>query len=307
MRVALPLYQIHRTTRHVQLTVLVASIIVALAALPVAYLLSRRISEPLEDMRQMAVRVAQGNLNARVPTNLDGELADLAVSLNSMAEQLDQRLRELTAEKAELSATLANMTEGVLVVDAAGKIRLANQALQQQLGVTSVILGHTALEVFRNAALYELIQQALTTDQIATQELTLHAGDERTYEINAARLRGHGGECVGAVLVLHDITRLQALENIRREFVANVSHELRTPLSIIKGYVETLLEDPRPDPATADNFLRTIQRHSGRLESLIGDLLTISALESQQARITTGAVSLRSVAEAAREIGRAHV
>jgi two-component system phosphate regulon sensor histidine kinase PhoR len=88
---------------------------------------------------------------------------------------------------------------------------------------------------------------------------------------------------------------------MRKDFVANVSHELRTPLSIIKGYVETLLEEPRPDPETADSFLRTIQRHSARLETLIGDLLTISALESPAKQLSLTSVTLRTVAETARD------
>jgi two-component system phosphate regulon sensor histidine kinase PhoR len=91
------------------------------------------------------------------------------------------------------------------------------------------------------------------------------------------------------------------LENLRKEFVANVSHELRTPLSIIKGYIETLLDPQPPDAETTRQFLQTIQRHSQRLEALIGDLLTVSALESQQARLQLESVSLRAVAETAAE------
>ena len=85
---------------------------------------------------------------------------------------------------------------------------------------------------------------------------------------------------------------------MRKDFVANVSHELRTPISVIKGYVETLLDDPPPDPETARQFLQTIQKHSARLEALINDLLDLSALESQQAKLNFEAVSLRAVAGA---------
>jgi two-component system phosphate regulon sensor histidine kinase PhoR len=90
---------------------------------------------------------------------------------------------------------------------------------------------------------------------------------------------------------------MRQFENTRREFVANVSHELRTPLSIIKGYVETLLDAQPPDPETAKQFLETIQRHSQRLEALIGDLLSISALESQEARLNFEPISLRAAAQ----------
>ena len=237
----------------------------------------------------------------RVPTGFDGELAALATGLNTMAAQLESRLRELNAEKAELHATLANMTEGVLVVDATGTIRLANRALQRQLNVPAIITGRSVLEVFRNSALQDVVAQALAEDQVTARELTFPGPSERVFEVNATRLRGPAGQPTGAVIVLHDITRIETLENMRKDFVANVSHELRTPLSIIKGYVETLLEEPRPDADTADSFLRTIQRHSSRLESLIGDLLTISALESPAKQLSLTSVALRSLAEGARD------
>jgi len=99
------------------------------------------------------------------------------------------------------------------------------------------------------------------------------------------------------VVVFHDITRMRQFENTRKEFVANVSHELRTPLSIIKGYVETLLDEQPPDEQTARQFLQTVQRHSQRLEALIADLLSISALESQQARLNFEPVSMRAAAQ----------
>jgi two-component system phosphate regulon sensor histidine kinase PhoR len=86
----------------------------------------------------------------------------------------------------------------------------------------------------------------------------------------------------GSILVFHDLTRLKQLESTRQEFVANVSHELRTPLSLIKGFVETLLDGAKNDPELSTRFLHTIEKHTDRLTYLIEDLLTISRLESGQ-------------------------
>lgn len=97
---------------------------------------------------------------------------------------------------------------------------------------------------------------------------------------NAASVLDREGRPQGAIVVFHDLTRIRQLENTRREFVANVSHELRTPLSLIKGFVETLLNGAKDNPAVAEKFLRTIERHAQRLSNLIEDLLTISRLES---------------------------
>lgn len=246
-------------------------------------------------------RVSEGDFRVRLPRVGGADCELLVQELNQLLEAWEGRYRELATANRELQATLANMTEGVLVVNADGVIRLANRAIQEQLNVSGPLEGRSVLEVFRNAELQALVTEALKRDRVTARELTLHGAEERVFEINAVCLRGESGDSNGAVIVMHDITRINTLENMRKDFVANVSHELRTPLSIIKGYVETLLEEPRPDPETAVAFLQTIRRHSNRLETLIGDLLTISALESQDKRLTLGRVSLRAVAEAARD------
>ncbi len=286
VRVALPLHEIAQTTGRVRRTVALASLVVGLLALPAVYLVARRLTGPLEGMRAMATRVAGGDFLQRAPEQGGRELSELGAALNTMSAQLDARLRELSTEKADLNATLTSMSEGVLVVNGAGKIRLANQALRRQFQLSDEVLGKTVLEAFRSVGLAELI------DATGMKELTFLQPEECVYAVTAAALSGGNG----AVAVFHDITRIKQLENIRKEFVANVSHELRTPLSIIKGYVETLLDEQPPDAPTSREFLETIQRHSCRLEALIDDLLSISELESQQARLALAPVYLRASA-----------
>jgi len=301
VRVALPLYQVSQTVSRVRWTVTAAIITVGLLAVPVLFWLTRRFSRPLLEMRAVAGRVAQDDFSRRASPRAPGELGELAVALNDMAAQLDARLRELSAEKSELSAVLSSMTEGVLVVDASARIRLANRPLREQFQLGDAAVGRTVLEAFRNAPLHELVAEAISGSDIAGRELATLSPAERTFEVSAARLHQRDGAVAGAVVVFHDITRIKRLESVRKEFVANVSHELRTPLSILKGCVETLLEEPGPDAATARQFLQTVQRHTRRLEALIADLLTISALESQQARLQLEPLSLRAAAESAAE------
>ena len=289
IRVAIPLHEVAATTRLVRRTVALASGIVCLIALPVIFWLSRRTSGPIDAMRRMATRVAAGDFTGRAPDHETGEVGELAGALNQMSRQLETRLRELTNEKAHLAGILAGMTEGVLVVDAAGKIRLLNAALRQAFGLTDAALGKTVLEVFRDAGLAELIAGAP-----AARELTFLQPAGRVFTVQAGQLTG----TTGVVVVFHDISRLKQLENVRKDFVANVSHELRTPLAVIKGYVETLLDDEPPAAATGRQFLETIQRHTHRLEVLIDDLLSISALESQQIRLERAPVSIRATAAA---------
>jgi two-component system phosphate regulon sensor histidine kinase PhoR len=120
---------------------------------------------------------------------------------------------------------------------------------------------------------------------------------ERWLQVNAAVITNSAGEREGTILVFHDLTRLKQLERTREEFVANVSHELRTPLSLIKGYVETLLDGARGNPEVAERFLKIIERNTQRLDLLIQDLLTISALESERIKLNLQPVELRPLVE----------
>jgi len=289
VRVAMSLQEVDDTIQHVRRVVAGASAIVGLIALPLIFWLAQRTSAPIDAMRRMATRVAAGDFTGRAPDHEAGEVGELAGALNQMSNQLEARLRELTSEKAHLAGILAGMTEGVLVVDAAGKLRLLNTALRQAFNLTDEALGKTVLEVFRDAGLAELIAAAP-----AARELTFLQPADHVFTVQAGRLTG----TTGVVVVFHDITRLKQLENVRKDFVANVSHELRTPLAVVKGYVETLLDEEPPAAETGKKFLETIQRHTRRLEVLIDDLLSISALESQQAKLDCAPVSMRATAAA---------
>ncbi len=301
VRVALPLDQIDHMIHRVQRAIAIASTVVGLLALAPLFYLTRRITKPIDEMRRMAMAVAGGDFRRQAPRDLDGEIGDLSDALNAMSHQLSARIGELDAERAELAATLSNMVEGVLVVDAGGTIRMANRPLMEQFRVNTEIIGHTVIESFRSSKLQDLVEQTLAHDTTMTGELTFPHDPSRVFEVNAARLRQAHATIGGAVLVFHDITRIRQLENIRKDFVANVSHELRTPLSIIKGYIETLLEDHDVDEETVREFHLKIQKHSRRLEALIGDLLTISTLESPDRKLELAAISLPQAVDNALE------
>jgi two-component system phosphate regulon sensor histidine kinase PhoR len=298
VRVALPLHRVTEFKARVLRTVAVASLIVGLVAIPFLFWMARRTTRPILEMREVARKVAGGVLAARAGIPAGPELGGLATDLNHMAAQLETRLRELTAEKSELSAILSSMSDGVLVVNSQGKISLINDVLQRQFQLRDEVRGRTILEVFHNASLDEMVKAAAVQDDLPSRELAFSHIGEHLFDVKTAALRGAGDAFHGIVIVFHDITRIKQLENLRREFVANVSHELRTPLSIVKGYVETLLEPNPPDAENTRKFLQTIQKHSARLETLIDDLLTISSLESQQAQLNIESISLRATVEA---------
>lgn len=209
----------------------------------------------------------------------------------------DAHSRQLAQARAQQQAVFNSMVEGVLVLDPAGRIQLVNESLRRLFGLTTDVRGRTILEAFRISELADLFQRAQRERMVQNHALELPGMDERWLQVNAAAVHGPGGT-PGAILVFHDLTRIRQLERTRQEFVANVSHELRTPLSLIKGFVETLLEGAKDDPARCEQFLKTIEKQSDRLTFLIEDLLTISRLESGQIVLNLNEVRLRS--EAAR-------
>ena len=198
----------------------------------------------------------------------------------SLRQQHEQaRAREL----AQQQALFNSMSEGVLVLDGEGRVRLVNQALERLFGITGDLRGRTVMEALRLHQVQELVNRTLLDGKVDAFELELPGlDDNRSLQVNSAVVLGADGRQQGMILVCHDLTRLKQLENTRREFVANVSHELRTPLSMIKGYVETLIDGAKDKPEVALKFLQTIEKHADRLTYLIEDLLTISRLESGQ-------------------------
>jgi two-component system phosphate regulon sensor histidine kinase PhoR len=211
-------------------------------------------------------------------------------SLATQKEQQEQASAQILAQQ---QAVFNSMAEGVLVLDAAGRVQLINQSLQSLFSLQGDVRGQTMIEAFRLPELADLVKQLQPQRTMQSHAIELPGMEERWVEVSAAALLDRDGTQQGAILVFHDLTRIKQLERTRQEFVANVSHELRTPLSLIKGFVETLLEGAKNDPEKATRFLQTIEKHTDRLTFLIEDLLTISRLESGQIVMNLQPVDLR--------------
>ena len=213
---------------------------------------------------------------------------------DQLARERSNRAESQAAENARQQALFENMLEGVLLLDASGRVQFTNAACRRFFDLEADVRGRTLLEAFRCNELSAVAAEAAKAGRVNGKELELEAGPEaRLLQVNAVALMGPEGRPDGVLMVLHDATRLRQLERTRREFVANVSHELRTPLSLIKGSVETLLDGAASQPAIASKFLDIIDRHCDRLTFLIEDLLTLSRLESGQLAINYDTVPLR--------------
>ncbi|MDD5676447.1 MAG: ATP-binding protein [Kiritimatiellae bacterium] len=280
VRVSLPLTAIDWSLHAVVRNIVLGWLIVALLFAVVTWLLSRRISRPLEDMRRVAERIARGDLEARVARPDSEELGDLARTLNQMAEQLSERLSTITRQRNEQEAVLTSMMEGVLAVDRDECILHLNHAAARLLDLApEQARGRSIQEAVRNRDLQAFIGATLAGTGSAEGEIVIYGNEERCLQLHGTALKDNADHNIGALIVLSDITRLKRLETVRRDFVANVSHELKTPITALKGCVETL-SDTRPmDPAEDARFMAMMTRQVERMEALVEDLLNLSRIE----------------------------
>ena len=283
VRTSIRVTEVDAAVRSVQIQVAVGGLLIAVLASLLSLYVSRRISRPLEAMRRGAERFAAGDLSYEMPVPGSAELGGLAVSLNKMARQLEERIGTIVEQRNEREAVLTSMAEGVLAVDSDRKILNLNRAAARLLDVDEqTAVGRPVDEIARNAEVRRLITEALAGGESVEADLMLGGETERILAAKGAALLDQDGKSIGAVIVLDDVTQVRRLENIRRDFVANVSHELKTPIAAIKGFVETLLDGAMDDREDALRFLKIVAKQSDRLNAIIEDLLSLAKIEQAE-------------------------
>ena len=250
-------------------------------ALMLTYALVGRIIRPLGELIEGAQAIAVGDFNHPVSSDGQDELAALGGAFTRMQRELAQRVRELEQNGQRLETVLGSMVEGVIAVDAQQCVLLANQASKKLLELHNTdIVGRPLLEITRSRAMHAAVADALSSPRASKVEFEVVGETRRILSLRATRLPGR--TTPGAVVVLHDVTELRRLENMRREFVANVSHELKTPLASIKAYAETLQLGAVNDPQHNLAFVGRIEEQADRLHQLIVDLIHLARVESGQ-------------------------
>jgi len=279
VRLALPLTEIERQLRTIWRAALYALAVAIAGAFAMAWIASSLLVRRLDRLAAGARRYAAGDLPSPPVDHEDDEIGALARVLDDAVRQLRDRAADLARGRARTEAIVGGMVEGVLVVDADGRVQLVNAAARRMLRIDGEAIGRHYLECVRHPGIVSQLDRVGHGGRDRDAEPPVVHEGGRVFVARAAPVADVGGR--GAVLVLHDITDLQRMDQIRRDFVANVSHELRTPLTAIGGYVEALLDQRagRPDDR---RFLEIIARHTKRMERLAADLLRLAQLESDQ-------------------------
>jgi two-component system phosphate regulon sensor histidine kinase PhoR len=256
-----------------------SGLIALLVALPLATWVAVRISTRLHRVMDFARRVADGDLTARLSETEKDELSPMEAALNRTAERLDKDFAELESSRHELAVMLDSMQEAVVAITQEGVVRWSNSVMQRIAGM-QIRPGRPLVHALRDPELLACVRSALDQHELCIGRASMLTPG-RVFEINAAPLPSGG-----ALVVLHDVTGIEAAQKSRREFVANVSHELRTPLTSIQGYVETLIEDPNPGPETTREFLGIILKNATRMNRLTEDLLALASVESPDYKLS---------------------
>jgi len=266
---------------------LTASLIALSTVMVLAYILSKFLTQPIQEIIKTVRGLPDSNSKKEALRYSDDEWGRLLKTIYELDTQFESKIEEITKEKEYLQTVLKGMAEGVLAVDERGRILMVNDAILKLFSLPSNVIDKTPLELIRNVALEETMQEVIQDGKDRAFELILQFPLEKTFEVNVVALstpRGNIDEekrMRGAIAVFHDISRLKELEKIRQDFVANVSHELRTPLTTIKGYTETLLDGALKEEV-AFQFVQVIKRQTDRLAKIVEDLLTLSKIESKE-------------------------
>ena len=265
-----------------------ALLISVLGGTLLAFVIARRRSRTIQRMSAAAHDIAEGDTQRRVSDLPSDELGDLGRSFNVMAEQLDSRLYAITRERRRLATVLAGMVEGVIAVDGEMRVVHCNEAARHILDIPRDPKQRPVQEVIPLPDVATALEKAAASGSPVDLKAAVDRdGGARSLHFHASPLREPGAPeddatFNGAVLVVHDVTELRRLEQVRRDFVANASHELKTPVASIRGMVETILDDEEMPEDDRARFLNRVLTQAGRLQNLIEEMLALSRLEAAE-------------------------
>lgn len=273
--------QIYEQTGDIMVVFIQSAVFSVLLTFIVSIVLSQGLTRPIENIRQQAIRISEGNYDYPATVYGQDELGELAMTINDVAVKVKEAQELTESERQRLDGVLRHMTDGVLATDRRGNIILVNNRALSLLNVPH----QKAIGISILSLLDITNQVTLETLLTSDQEVLMNRSDGKIQTILKAEfslIRRDTGFVTGLVCVLTDVTEQEKTEQERRDFVSNVSHELRTPLTSIKSYSEALSDGAWEDPVIAPQFIEVIQSETNRMIRMIGNLLDLSKLDGGQ-------------------------
>lgn len=260
-----------------------------------AAILARSITRPIGEVVNVTRRLSEKDYSRRVHVEATGEISELSESVNSLAASLQQQMNTINENEKQLSSILSNLVSGVMLVNENGEVEMLNSTMERVLSQhKDHITGKQYNQYGENIGLTPLIDKVFEENDKVHEEVTSYHPQERVFDTHITPYYGDSWRHRGVIVVLHDITEIRRLEQMRRDFVANVSHELKTPVTSLKGFSETLMSGEVPDEETERRFLNIIHDESERLDRLIRDLLHLSRIERKESPLDIEEIELNS-------------
>ena len=287
IRASLFLNEINTLLNNLKINIITIAVIIVVILLIGAFLFSRSVSNPLNELAIASKKVAKGDFNTKVFLKSRNEIKELADSFNYMTDQIKTLFSQLSHQKEELNSIISSINEGLCVIDKEGVISVSNESFRKAVQNDSV-KGKLYWKVIRKTRFDELMKKVRSEQKIIIEELELN---NKIFLCSATFCSNNKD----IVVTLHDITKIKNLEKTKKDFVTNVSHELRTPLTAIKGFIETLQESRNDDENK--HYLNIINRHTDRVIRIVNDLLLLSKIERTSDSLEWEKVNLNNLVE----------
>lgn len=254
-------------------TGILCSMLAVIIIVPIVLFASKKMANPLVEMNKVAVAMSKGDFSIRAKTHYQGEIGQLAETLNQLARELSGTINSLTIEKNLLEQILNSISDGLLELDMSQNVNLINNSFYEMFGI------ETYFDLRKD--IRELIEKiAVTAIKNKKTEVKTCTLGSKSILISASHILSEQNGIVGTVLLFRDITQSERLEQTRRDYVANVSHELRSPLTAVKGLIIPLKEGMVKDEDRKNHFYEVIYSEIERLNRLVNDLFELSRLQS---------------------------
>ncbi|WP_285905388.1 HAMP domain-containing sensor histidine kinase [Pseudodesulfovibrio pelocollis] len=259
-------------------------------------LMSRNMSRDITAFSELARAIGEGDYAKRLRALPGGEFKPLAQSVNAMAQSIERNVRIIEDQRGQLQAVFDGMREGVMTINTQGRIESFNGALDEMFNLPASTVGRTPIEVTRRFEIQDLADRLLAEQgpDAGVNEATVQMDlmDSRTVEVSGVPFFDYKG-VRKVILVFYDITEMKRSEKSLKDFVANASHQLRTPLTSIKGYSETLLDNPPATPEGGRQFLEIILKNADHMDKVISSMLALARSEQLGETLALSPVSGR--------------
>lgn len=282
--------------------VLVIQLMGAILLILVIMALSRKwinkVSNAMGKMYHVVTDLTHSRYDARYDGHSYEDIDKLGETINELAVNLDTQRQLLKVNEERTYGLINHLIIGVMLINEDRRIQMVNPVMNELLDINLYgKISHLYTDYIRSAELIDLIEEAIRKNETMNTEIKIYIPEEKTLDTNVIPVPGATPGEMNYIVLLYDITEIRRLESVRTDFASNISHELRTPITALKGFSETLLDGAMYDEELLKEFLEIMLNESGRLDSMVTDILQLSRLEHGQERFSREWVSVEGVVE----------